>query len=282
MVNSKIGVDDRIRLDTPITLVELDSAVSSSRTSSASGPDGMNYGFIKKFWLYLRQPLFKYANLCFQKGELTESFKTASIRLIPKKGDATKIKNWRPISLLNCIYKILSKAINTRLQSVTDIITSRAQKGFTSSRFIQEVLINLVEYISHCNTNGIPAIVLALDQSKAFDSIHHSYLKEVYKFFGMGENFIRMLSTVTEGRNAYILYDDGGSSTSFPLETGAPQGNPPSPVQYNFGEQILLLKIELDPRIASVFNHLFIPRQIPPLAINDARLGGGALWRDPA
>ena len=57
-----------------------------------------------------------------------------------------------------------------------------------------------------------------------------------------------------------ILLDDNSLSRQFALETGAPQGNAPSPLQYNFCEQIALIKIELDPRIASVYNHMLAPR----------------------
>ena len=83
---------------------------------------------------------------------------------------------------------------------------------------------------------------------------------EVYKFWGIGNNFSRMLNLITTGRNATIMFDDGTLSRQFLLETGAPQGNSPSPLQYNFCEQIAILKLELDPRISSIFTHFDIPR----------------------
>ena len=88
---------------------------------------------------------------------------------------------------------------------------------------------------------------------------------EVYKFWRIGENFSKMLNLITTGRNATIIFDDGSLSRQFQLETGAPQGNSPSPLQYNFCEQIAILKLELDPRIASIYNHHLIPRNhVPP------------------
>ena len=87
---------------------------------------------------------------------------------------------------------------------------------------------------------------------------------------------IKILSTITENRTASIQFEDGTFSKNIPLETGAPQGNSPSPVQYNIGEQILLFKIELDSEIASVFNHFLPPRNEiflgQPLAVN--QVGG--------
>ena len=253
-------------LNADISIEELDNAVGDTRTRTAAGPDGISNHFIKKFWRILRTPLHKYTNFCINQDSLSQSFLTAVIKLIPKKGDCTKIKNWRPISLLNCIYKIISKSINNRLKKIIDTATSRAQKGFTQSRYIQEVLINVCHNISHCNTTNMPAFVLSLDQRKAFDSVQHDFMMEAYKFFGIGNKFAKMLNLITAGRNATIRFDDGSVSRQFPLETGAPQGNSPSPLQYNLCEQIAIIKIELDPRIASVYNHFLIPPLLPALA----------------
>jgi hypothetical protein len=75
---------------------------------------------------------------------------TADIKLIPKKGDLTQIKNWRPISLLSNFYKIISRAINARLKVVAPRILSRAQKGFVPGRYMHKTLINTLERIVYC------------------------------------------------------------------------------------------------------------------------------------
>ena len=80
--------------------------------------------------------------------------------------------------------KVLSRALNNRLKKVRDIIFSRAQKGFTNQRHIQEVLINVIEGIAHCKHNNIPACILSIDQAKAFDSVSHSYKKGSSNFLG--------------------------------------------------------------------------------------------------
>jgi len=72
-------------LEHNITLEELDNALKQCKNSSAPGSDGIPYSFIKKFWHFLRTPLCNYAAHSFENGELTQSFKCASIRLIPKK-----------------------------------------------------------------------------------------------------------------------------------------------------------------------------------------------------
>ena len=121
--------DDRRRLDAPMTPEELDAALRRCNMRSAPGIDGLNNRFIKKFWIFFREPLCEYFECCRAKGTLTSTFRTALIKLIPKKGDTSMIKNWRPISLLSCFYKVVSKAVNRRLDRVIDKLTSLNQKA---------------------------------------------------------------------------------------------------------------------------------------------------------
>ena len=85
----KITREMSASLDREISIFELDSAVNETKTRTAAGPDGISNNFIKKFWPLLRVPLSKYANYCFETGNLSQSFLTASIKLIPKKGDCS-------------------------------------------------------------------------------------------------------------------------------------------------------------------------------------------------
>ena len=150
---------DKVRdLEADITIEELDLSVQQGNRSAA-GMDGLSNCFIKRYWKYFRKPLHRYLLKCLTVSRLTDSFKTAKIKIIPKKGNASKIGNWRPISLLSCLYKVASRALNNRLKKIRDIIFSRAQKGFTNERHIQEVLINVIEGIAHCKQNNIPACI---------------------------------------------------------------------------------------------------------------------------
>jgi hypothetical protein len=238
---------------------ELNASIAGANISSAPGIDGFNTRFVKKFWIYFSEPLLRYANCCFERGNLTRSFRTAVLKLIPKKEDCSDINKWRPISLLSCLYKVISRAINNRLKLVVNRFTTRAQKGFTSHRYIQEVLINFIETINYCKKHNVNGAMVSIDQSKAFDTISHKYCKEVYKFFGFGNQFINMMETIGTGRSAIILFEDGSYSREIVLGRSRPQGDGPSPIQYYMGEGILLLKIELDPEISSVYQHYLAP-----------------------
>jgi Reverse transcriptase (RNA-dependent DNA polymerase) len=128
--NSKLTQEESDTLDQPLTIIELDDAVKKCRNRSAPGADGFSNTFIKKIWNDLRYPLLNYALHCFNSGSLTQNFRSAKIKLIPKKGDPSKLNNWRPISLLSNFYKIISRAINNRLNKIVNRICSRAQKGY--------------------------------------------------------------------------------------------------------------------------------------------------------
>jgi hypothetical protein len=151
--------------------------------------------------------------------------------------------------------------VNARLDRIIDKVTSLDQKAYNKNRYIQEALINTIDAIRHCEKNKISGVVLSIDQKKAFDSVYHGYMREVYKFFGFGEKFIFLLELIGTNRTARIILN-GSISREFDLERGFAQGNGPSPKKYNIGEQILLFRLEYDPNLAGVYNTFIIPRNI--------------------
>ena len=150
-------------------------------------------------------------------------------------------------------YKILSRAINNRLKKVVDRVIGRSQKGFNPTRLIHEVILNTYENIHYCNTNKISGCIVAVDQSKAFDSVAHTFIDKTLKFFGFGNYFCNMIKTIGTNRKAQVLLDNGTVSEAFDLEKGTAQGDCPSPLLYNICTQILLFKIELTKEVKSVY-----------------------------
>jgi hypothetical protein len=142
---SILAEEESLALEADVTMEELDEAVNSCNLNSAPGVDGISNRYIRKLWQYFREPLLWYTNKCLRSGKMTEIFNTALIKLIPKKGDCKQIKNWRPISLLSCFYKVVSKVVNGRLDKVIDKVTSMSQKAYNSKRYIHESVINTVD-----------------------------------------------------------------------------------------------------------------------------------------
>ena len=255
---------EKLNLDQDLEILELDKSLDESNTKSAPGPDGFSYKFISAFWKIFRKPLFECAKYGLENNDLPLVFKTASIKLIPKKGNVQDIKNWRPISLLSNFYKIISRAINNRLKKVANRVLSRAQKGFNRARQLQEVILNTDQNISYCKKNNIKGVLVAIDQSKAFDSVGHSFMEKVYSFFGFGDKIRKWLATIGTGRTAKIILGGDIFSDSISLEKGHAQGDSPSPLLYNFAAQILLFKIELNPKIVPIRKREFGPIQYEP------------------
>jgi hypothetical protein len=146
---SKLNQEERDELELGLSIDEFDTAMEKAKLNTSPGIDAISNRFIKTFWYIFRKPLYDYAQCCYDKGILTENCRCAKIRLIPKKGDTSLLKNWRPISLLNCFYKLISRVVALRLKKVIDKITHVAQKGFSSTKYCQEVLIGLVDSINH-------------------------------------------------------------------------------------------------------------------------------------
>ena len=108
IVESKLNEQERNYLQYDLTLEELDNSIAKAKTKSAPCADGFSNGFIKEYWHIFCIPLLKLSIKCYAENKLTDTFCSAEIKLIPKKGDTTLLKNWRPISMFNCFYKIIS------------------------------------------------------------------------------------------------------------------------------------------------------------------------------
>ena len=92
VINSKVPQNLAENFEQALSLYELDQSINECNTHTSPGTNGVNFAFLKKFWNLLRTPLKQYADYCFANGTLTQNFKTAAIRLIPKKGDTRNIK----------------------------------------------------------------------------------------------------------------------------------------------------------------------------------------------
>jgi len=119
-----------------------------------------------KSWLILS---FNYA---FENGDMSISQKRGIISFIPKKDkDKKYLKNWRPISILNNDYKIVTKALALPLEIVSPTIISPNQTGHVMGRYIDESITIITDMISFTKNKNIPGIAVSLDFEKAFDSI---------------------------------------------------------------------------------------------------------------
>jgi hypothetical protein len=151
-----------------------------------------------------------------------------------------------------------------RLGKVMDKITRVGQKGFSSTKYCQEVLIGMVDSINSINRKNRNGVVLSLDIKKAFDSTSHSYLQMAYQFFNFCPNFIKWLNLIGTNRKACIILGNGMYSEFVDLERGNAQGDTTSPYIFNIGFQILILRLTFDLQIDGVLEFSTVPGGVPP------------------
>ena len=109
-------------------------------------------------------------NYSVDKGELSESQKRGIITLLQKKGkDPLLIKNWRPVSLTNVDYKILTKSLAIRIEKVLPKIINENQSGFVKGRLITENIRLIDDIIQTLKRRRETGLILLLDFEKAFD-----------------------------------------------------------------------------------------------------------------
>jgi hypothetical protein len=180
----------------------------------------------------------------FEGGELIESFKLGLIRLIPKKGDASKVGDWRPITLLCCGYKLISGIVANRLERYLHKIIGRAQKGFMRSKNINTCTVNIMNSITRAWKINRPTGIMCVDFSKAFDSVEHIMIENVLKFFGFGVVLQRMVMTLLTDRKSRVILDNGYSETII-ISRGTPQGDRSSPYIFILCIEVLLIRLRV-------------------------------------
>jgi hypothetical protein len=126
---------------------------------------------------------------------------------------------------------------------------------------MHEVLINILNKKDYCKTHGLGGFLVSADLRKAFDSVSHEFMEECYDFFNFGPQIKMWLKSIGIGRTACILTESGALSQPFKLGKGHAQGDSPSPLLYNFAQQIMLFKIELSPDIKKIR----IPEPLPKI-----------------
>ncbi|KAL9974171.1 hypothetical protein ACROYT_G011182, partial [Oculina patagonica] len=116
-------------------------------------------------------------NFAYDTGQLSITQRRGIIKLIPKKdAEPYLIKNWRPLTLLNCDYKLAAKAIANRIRKYLPNVINNDQTGFIKGRFIGENIRLIDSIIRYAKEKNIPGLLLFLDFEKAFDTVEWPFI----------------------------------------------------------------------------------------------------------
>ena len=238
-----------------LTYEEAWEAIKLMKNGKTPGSDGLPAEFYKKFFPIFGQDYVIMINLCNLLGRLSPSQRLSLITLLCKNREFHYFFNyWRPISLLNVDYKILSKSLSIRLKKAMPYIIHSDQTCSVIGRSISDNVHLLRNVFDFTAQKGIRCAFINLDQAKAFDSVSIPYLLSVLQAFGFGPSFLRWIGLLyTEISSAVIV--NGHISQIFPITRGVRQGCAISPLLYVLSMEPFACKIRRSP----TFRGLNIP-----------------------
>ena len=239
-------------LEAPIREEEVRKAIQSMQSGRASGNDGFPVEYYKLYIDILAPILTKVYSESLSIGQLPNTLNESVISVILKKGkDSLDPASYRPISLANVDYKILTKVLAIRLEKIVPCIIHADQVGFVKGRSSSDNLRRLLHLMWQNREADKPVAAFSLDAEKAFDRVEWRFLIHVLENFGFGLGFIKWIQLIYAEPKASVL-TNGVVSSFFNISRGAKQGDPLSPLLFILFLEPLAMAIRSDTSIHAI------------------------------
>ena len=215
----------------PFLREEVEVAIKQMKPISAPGPDGMPPLFYQTFWSLIDEDICSAVLDCLNNCKIPSEINSTNITLIPKVNSPEFITDFRPISLCNVVYKIVSKVLANRFRDVLPSIISENQSAFQAGRVITDNILMAFEtlhFMKHHQYGKSGFMALKLDMSKAYDRVEWAYLEAIMKKMGFDVKWVNLImeciTTVS-----YSILINGEPSPIIQPSRGIRQGDPLSP-----------------------------------------------------
>jgi len=227
LFDAKITLEMNRGLCRPYSEEEIGNALFQIGPLKAPGPDGFPAQFFQRNWGLMKADIITAVQNFFETGVLPDGVNDTCIVLIPKIQFPEQLKDFRPISLCNVIYKVVSKCLVNRLRPILEDIISPNQSAFIPGRMITDNALIAFECIHTINSSRDDRgnfCAYKLDLSKAYDRVDWDFLNNVLLKMGFQSDWVqRVMTCVTSVR--YSVRFNGSASPPFSPTRGLRQGD---------------------------------------------------------
>ena len=172
--------------------------------NKATDPDRISPRLLKKTAYQIALSLSTLFNRSLDSGSLPEEWKLANIIPVFKKGDKTKVENYRPISLLCVASKVFEHCILNKLRDHLLKLVNSSQHGLIPGRSCTTEFVEVLNYIDSLLESGKQTDVILLDMSKAFDKVSHDALVNKLANYGIQGSLLNWFSHYLHGRQQCV------------------------------------------------------------------------------
>jgi hypothetical protein len=227
----RLGDDSVEMLTANFTLEEITDVVKRCDGSKSPGPDGFNFAFLKEFWDLLKVEVRIMFDQFHGNARLPKSIGSYFLTLIPKVPSPQSLGDYRPISLLGCLYKLVAKVLAGRLAKVLGAVIPNTQSTFLKGRQLVDGVVVVNEVIDYAKKFHKECLIFKVDFEKAYDSVDCGFLDYMLRRFGFGEKWRGWMKACVCSGNMSILVN-GSPTEEICIKRGLKQGDPLAPLLF--------------------------------------------------